>query len=120
MGIFNIYFFFYLSYLLRLPLIVCGDVESNPGRGSNKKIRALYSKIRGLHANFDELAVAGSDYDVLVCAESKFYDPRRLSELRIPGFDCPQQRLRNSNPLLMPRVWLFMLGKDSAPSGRAS
>ena len=42
--------------------------------------------------------MAGSDYDVLVCAESKVSDLRHLSELRIPGYGCPQQRLRDSRP----------------------
>ena len=36
--------------------------------------------------------------DVLVCAESKVSDPRHLSELRVSGFGCPQQILRNSAP----------------------
>ena len=56
------------------------------------------SNIRGLHPNLDELAVAGSDYDVLVCAEFKVSDRRHLSELRIPGFGRPLKRLRNSTP----------------------
>ena len=34
----------------------------------------------------------------MVCVESKVSDCRRLSELRIPGFGCLQQRLRNSTP----------------------
>ena len=58
MGIIKIYLVFYLSYWLRLLLIVCGDVESNSSPGSDKRIRVLYSNIRGLHANSDELAVA--------------------------------------------------------------
>ena len=57
-----------------------------------------YSNIRGLHANLDDLAVAGSVYDNLVCAESKVSDRRHISEVRIPGFGCPQQRLKNSTP----------------------
>ena len=73
--------FFYLSYQLRLLLIVCGDIESNPGPGSDKRDRVLYSNIRGLHANLDELAVIGSDIDVLVCPEPKVSDRRHLSEL---------------------------------------
>ena len=60
--------------------------------------RVLYSNIRGLHANLNELAVSGSGYDVLVCAESKVSNRRHLSELCIPSFGCPQQRLRNSTP----------------------
>ena len=68
MGIFI--YFFYLSYWLRLLLIVRGDVESNRDPGSDKKVRVLYSNIYCIHVNFDEFTVAGSDYDVLVCAES--------------------------------------------------
>ena len=90
MGIMKIYFFFYLSYWLRSMFIVCGDVDSNPDSVSDKWVRVLYSIIRGPYANLDELAVAGSDYDVLVCAESKISDSRHLSELRISGFGYPQ------------------------------
>ena len=86
-----------LFSILVLLLIVCGDVESNSAPGSDKRVRVLYSNIRGVHANLDELAVAGSDYDVLVSAESKVSDHRHLSEIRIPGIGCPQ-RLWNSTP----------------------
>ena len=57
--------------------------------GSDNRVRVLYSYIRGLHANLDELAVAGSDYGVLVCAESKIADRHHRSELLIPGVGCP-------------------------------
>ena len=80
-------------------MIVGGDIESNPGPGSDRRIRVLYFNIRGI-ANLDVLAVAGPDYDVLVCAESKISDRRHLSELRIPGFGCPQLRLMNSTPIV--------------------
>ena len=80
---------------LRLLLIVRGDVESNQGPGSDKRVRVLYSNMRGLHPNLDELAVAGSDYDVLFCSESKVSDLHHLSELHISGFGCPHLRLRN-------------------------
>ena len=45
-----------------------------------------------------ELGVVGSKFDVMVCAETKVSDRRHLSQLRVPGFGCPQQRLRNSTP----------------------
>ena len=35
-----------------LMLIVCGDVESNLGPGSDERVCVLYSNILGLHANF--------------------------------------------------------------------
>ena len=81
-----------------LLLIICGNIESNLGPGSDRRVRVLYSSIRVLHANLDELAVAESDYGVLVCAVPKISDPLYLSELRIPGFGWPQQRLRKSTP----------------------
>ena len=80
--------FFYLSYWLCLLMIVCDDIDSNPGPGSNRRVQVLYSNISGLHANLDELAVAGSDY-VLVCDESTVCDRCNLSGLCIPGFGCP-------------------------------
>ena len=91
-------------------------VKSDPG--SDKRVRVLYFNIRGLHANLDELVMAGSDYDVFVCAESKVSDRRHLSELRIPGW-LPTTEVTELLDLV-PRVWLFMLRKDSALSGRAS
>ena len=63
--------------------------------------------------------MAGSDYDVLVRAESKVFNRRRLSELRIPGFDCQQQRLRNYTPGAHGMA-LYVMGEDFAPSSRAS
>ena len=67
---------------------MCSDVESKPGPGSDKRVRVLYSNIRGLHANLGELAVAVSDHYLLVCAESKVSDRRHLPELIIPDFSC--------------------------------
>ena len=60
MDFYKINLFFYLSNWLPLLLIVCGDIESNPGPGSDRRVRVLYSNIRELHASLDELAVAGS------------------------------------------------------------
>ena len=88
MDFLKINFFVYLSYWLRLLLTVCGDIVSNPGPGSDRRVRVLYSNICGLHANLDKLAVTGSDYDVFVCAESKVPDRRHPSELRIHPWLC--------------------------------
>ena len=53
MSFLKINFFFYLSYWLCLLLLVCGDIKSNPGPGPDRRVRVLYSNIRGLHANLD-------------------------------------------------------------------
>ena len=54
-------------------------------------VRVLYSNIRGLHDILDELGEAGSNFDVLVRAESKVSDRRHLSELPIPGWVAPNR-----------------------------
>ena len=74
-------------------LIVSGAIESNPGPGSDRRVRVL-----------DRIMMFWFDLDRI--------------QLRIPGFGCPQERPRT--PHLVLRFWLFMLGKNSAPSGRAS
>ena len=47
-----------LLFFSPLLLIVCADVDSNLGPGSDKRVWVLYSNICGFHANLDELAVA--------------------------------------------------------------
>ena len=70
------------SFIFPIGCVCCWlFVESNPGPGSGRRVQVLYSNIRGLLENLDELAVAGSDYGVLVCAVSKVSDRRHLSEL---------------------------------------
>ena len=99
---------------MRLLLIVCGDIESNPDPGSDRRVRVLYSNIRGLDANLDELAMGGLSYDFLVCAESKVSHRRHLSELSIPGFGCPIRGLGRAQSMAL------FVREDSAPSSRAS
>ena len=71
----------YISFWLCL-LRVCGVSWSR----CCQKGSGTLCNIHGLYADLDELAVAGADYDVLVCAESKVSDLRHLLKLRIPGF----------------------------------
>ena len=71
MNCLKINLFFNLPDWLHLLMIVCGDIESNPGIGSDGMVRVLYSNIRGLHDNLDDLGEAGSNFDVLVRANLK-------------------------------------------------
>ena len=82
------------SYLYFLVwLLCCGDVEPNPGPVSRPDIRILYSNIRGLYANLSELSISSVDFDVLCLSETLVSDRRHISELRVAGFEGPQQRL---------------------------
>ena len=77
---------------------MAGDVERNPGPRVDPGVGILYANIRGLFANLNELTVASAEFDVLVCSETLVSNRRHLSELRIPGFLGPQQKLRGSIP----------------------
>ena len=69
-------------------LMLSGDVELNPGPVHSKlrQCRILYSNIRGLHANINDLAVASRLFDILFCSETLVSQMRHISELLIPGF----------------------------------
>ena len=84
---------FFLLTISRLLLLLSGDVEAHPGPVRRGLCRALYSNVRGLHANLAELSVASANYDLLFCNESLVSVRRHVSELRVPGFSKPLLRL---------------------------
>ena len=75
-----------------LPRIFYCSLPRDPNP-PDKRVLVLYSNIRGLQTNLDELAVARSDYDVLVCTESKLGSDHCLVscvlrvELSVPGYN---------------------------------
>ena len=73
---------FYSCLRLRFP-----DVEINPGprRPVAANCRILCSNVRGLSGNLSDLAVASSQYDILLCSETLVSDLRHVSELLVPG-----------------------------------
>ena len=51
--------------------------------------RILCSNVQGLSRNLNDLTVASSQYDLLLCSETLVSDRRHLSELLVPGFGRP-------------------------------
>ena len=96
--IFFCYLLFLFScycYSLKFLLILCGDVETNPGpRG---KCRVLYHNIRGLMRNFKDLQIASRDYDIILCSETMVTSRRHVSELLIPDFNNPTLLLKSGS-----------------------
>ena len=45
--------------------------------------------MRGLSGNLSGLAVASSQYDILLCSETLVSNLRQMSELLVPGFGRP-------------------------------
>ena len=98
MGIIKIYFFFYLSYWLRLLLIVYGDVESNPGPGSDL----------GLGSSIPTFVIFMPIWTSWLWLDRImfWFEPSLKSliatfsqELHIPDFRCTQRLLQNSTPV---------------------
>ena len=77
---------FYLCLRFQFP-----DVETNPGprRPVAASCRILCSNVRGLSRSLSDVAVASSQYDILLCSETLVSDLRHLSELLVPGFGRP-------------------------------
>ena len=67
------------------------DVETNPGprRPVPASCRILCSNVGGLSGNLGDLAVASSQYDILLCSKTLVSDLRYVSELLVPGFGRP-------------------------------
>ena len=106
MGIeFTFYFFlvynvvinfrFYYNIVL-LFLALSGDIETNPGPNRHRQCRMLYSNIRGLNANLNDLIGISRQYDILFCSETLVSNFRHSSELQIPGFKKPILFRRNA------------------------
>ena len=74
---------FYKCQRLRFP-----DVETNPGprRPVAASCRILCSDVRGVSGNLSDLAVASSQYDILLCSETLVSDLCNVLELLVPGF----------------------------------
>ena len=66
-------------------------METNSGqrRPVPDVCRIFCRKVRGLAGNLSDLAVASSQYDILLCSETLVSDMRHMSELLVPGFDRP-------------------------------
>ena len=89
----NIKYFMDFLYLifygcLRLRFL---DVETNPGprRPVPAVCRILCSNVRGLARNLSDLAVASSQYNILLCSEALVSDMHHVSEMLVPGFCSP-------------------------------
>ena len=74
---------FYSCLRLRFP-----DVETNPGprRPVAASCRILCSNARDLSGNLSDLALASSQYDILLCSETLVSDLRHVSELLVPAW----------------------------------
>ena len=76
------------------------DVEANLGqrRPVHAACRILCTNVRGLAGNLTDLAVASSQYDILLCSETLISDMRHVSEVLVPGFGRPVLLCRGKMP----------------------
>ena len=105
-----------LSYWLHLLLIVCGDIESNSDLCSDKRVRVLYFNIRGFMPNWTSWLWL----DLIMMFWFVLSLMSLIAAISQSSVSLALVAHNRRTPLLVPSVWLFMLGKDSAPSSRAS
>ena len=91
----SLYLIFYACLELRFP-----DVETNPGprRPVPGACRILCGDVWGLSMNLNDVTVALSQYDLLLCSETLVSDRRHISELLVPGFGRPVLLCRDGMP----------------------
>lgn len=83
---------FWISDLFSLffILLLCGDIETNPGPKSNPNVcRVLYANVRGLAKNLRDVSLVAQAHDIIICSETIVSSFRHKSELVIPGFSEP-------------------------------
>ena len=86
---------FYSCQRLRFPVVETNPVPRCPVPAG---CRILCSNVRGLSGNHSDLAVASSQYDILLCSETLVSDLRHMSELLFPGFGRPVFLCRGKLP----------------------
>ena len=88
----------FVLYILLL-LLLCGDIESNPGPTRTlNKCRVLYHNIRGLYCNLNDLQISSQNYDIILCSETLVSNNRHVSEVLLPDFNKPTLLRRDSRP----------------------
>ena len=86
---------FYSCLRLRFP---DGETNPSPRRPVAASYRILCNNVWGLSGNHSDLAVASSQYDILLCSETLVSDSRPVSELLVPGFGGLVLLCRNKLP----------------------
>ena len=71
-------------------------METNLGPG--RPVPGVYSNVQGLFRNLNDLTVASSQYDLLLCSETLVSDRCQVSELLVPGFGRPILLFRDRMP----------------------
>lgn len=91
LSFFKMAFVYGVYFLLVLIILLAGDVDVNPGPAhcSRQQCRMLYSNIRGLHANLNDLIASSCKFDILFCSETLVSNFRSPKELLIPDFKQP-------------------------------
>ena len=56
------------------------------------------SNVRGISKNLNDVTVASSQYDLLLCSETLVSDRRHISQFLVPGFGSPFLLCRDGMP----------------------
>ena len=127
-SIFNFYFYIQTLYdkqikklLLKLLLIYCGDVESNPGPKNQYQISFCHWNLNGLAAhNFSKVSLLqaislSKNYD-LICLSETFLDPSidssdervTIEEYNVLHADHPSNKKGEESVLIIRNMFLSL------------
>lgn len=87
-----------LSLVIFLLIILCNDIEKNPGPDKGKLFKIGHCNIRGLRSNFSDLKVSLKTYfDIFCISETMLSNTVKTENIRIPGYQLPLRKDRNYN-----------------------
>ena len=91
-------FLFLLYFVCLVPRFPDVEVNPCPRVGAPTKCRLMFASINGPSVNLNELSVATSRLDIVLCAETLISARRHALELCLPGFGRPVLSLRDVRP----------------------
>ena len=80
--------------------------------------QSYVSSIIGQYGNRDELDIAATKFDVVVCAEKKVSGRRHVSKFLLPGFEAPNLLLRGAVLRSSQRRRLFVVAGPDPQVGQ--
>ena len=86
-----------IAIVMQILLLICGDVEANPGPNSaSYSISILHLNIRSIRQKFEFIKENFLDYDILCFTESHLSEDISTESLLLDNFSVPFRNDRNN------------------------
>ena len=85
----------YLLSVLKIRILLAGDVERNPGPLNVNNMKIYHLNVRSLVNKVDEITVEAQDFDIVGFTETHLDDTIPNDDINMPDFRTPIRRDRN-------------------------